>query len=70
MYPIKPVKSIDFSILTKDNISKITKFPDSGITVQELYENSVIKQNGLLDPRMGTSRMEVICNTCGLNNNY
>lgn len=70
MYPIKPVQSIDFSILTKDNISKISKFPDSGITVPELYENSVIKHNGLLDPKMGTSRMEIVCETCRLNNKY
>ena len=70
MYPTKPVESIEFSLLPKDIISKITKFPPSGITVPDIYDNSEVKKNGLLDPCMGVSTHGTVCSTCLLNNQY
>ena len=70
MYPTKEIKAINFSILTKNQLKKITTFPDSGIVTSEIYDNSEYKKNGLLDPRMGTTRMGTICSTCRLNNQY
>lgn len=67
---IKPVTKINFSVLTADIIRKKSVFPESGITRSDVYENQEPKKNGPLDLRMGTTRDEILCQTCGYNRKY
>lgn len=68
-YPIKPVKEIDFNILTKNILKRITKFPTSGI-IKDDTDNNGNKKDTVLDPRMGVSNYESACDTCKLNDVY
>lgn len=68
---VKQIKSIEFSIFGNKEIRNISVFgKDSvGITTNELYENLEPKKGGLIDPRMGTTGENILCETCGYDSN-
>lgn len=64
---VKQIDHVDFDVLGGPEIKRMSAIDDpAGITVTELYDNSEPKKNGLIDPRLGTSRKSVKCLTCGL----
>lgn len=69
---IRPVKSIEFGILSNKTIRDMSALDKNsvGIDIADLYENTEEKRNGLIDPRLGSNDNYKDCATCGLNNTY
>lgn len=67
---ISNVKAIRFSLLTDEELKKISAIKDipEGILIPETRENMDPKKGGLSDLRMGTISSSYVCQTCGLNN--
>ena len=65
-YNTAVIKSIDFSIVTNNEVLKMSALDQSknGITVHELYDHGEPYENGLLDKRMGISDWSYTCTTC------
>lgn len=70
--PTRTINGIDFTIFGNDDVKKYSAFGRStnGVTIAECYDNQEPKKNGLIDPRMGTTNLNIICTTCGLNMQY
>lgn len=65
------VDSIDFSLLSADEIIKQSVLPSaSGVEYSELYSGGEPKTGGLNDPAMGTTSLKMLCSTCGYNHTY
>lgn len=70
--PINIINGIEFEIFGNENVLNysILDKKSNGIFVPELYDNQEPKQNGLIDPRMGTTNDNILCNTCNLSSKY
>ncbi len=67
---IKPIKEIEFDILSNDEIRRMSAMPDShGVEVADLYEKLEPKKGGLIDRRMG-GQGNTICATCQFDGKY
>ena len=68
---IKNIKSIEFGILSKNEILKISVITDNeqGIDIPETKENMEPKKGGLTDLRLGTIDQNFKCQTCPLKQN-
>jgi len=68
----KQISSIEFSLFSNEEIKNISALGknSSGINVPDLFDNLEPKKNGLIDPRMGTTDDNIICETCGLESKY
>ena len=64
---IRPVRRIQFGILSPDEIRRMSVTPD-GIKHADIYENGKLKLGGLMDPRQGASG-SAGCQTCSGNMN-
>jgi len=60
----RPVKAIQFGILSPDEIRSMSV---CNVIHFESFENKEIKVNGVLDARMGSSQKNQSCATCGEN---
>ena len=65
----KPIKKVEFSILTNNDLEAISVTKPNGITKAEAYKNFEPEPEGLADSRLGTSDYYIPCTTCGLNVN-
>ena len=65
---IKKIKSIEFGILSRNEILKMSVITDNieGIDIPETKENMEPKKGGLTDLRLGTIDQNFKCQTCGL----
>ena len=61
----KEVSGVQFSIMSPDEIRKQSVVE---ITKHDTYDKDIPIIKGLFDPRMGTTDMGRLCNTCGLSN--
>lgn len=70
-HKVAPINSIDFEVLNNNDILKMSAFGKEsiGIDTNELYDKNNPRIGGLLDPRLGTSDNNIVCDTCGLNTN-
>lgn len=70
--PINIINGIEFSIFGNENVLAYSVFDrkSNGIYIPELYDNQEPKQNGLIDPRMGSTNDNILCNTCNLSSKY
>jgi len=66
------IKSIDFDILGNTEIKRMSALGNGpGTSTTELYEaNGEPKKDGLVDPRLGTCSIDVLCASCSLNTTY
>ena len=69
---IRPIKSIDFSVLGNEEIKNISALgkDSAGIDIPELYDNLEPKRGGLIDSRMGITDNGSECAKCGLNTTF
>lgn len=67
---IKPIKQIDFGMLSNDNIRKMSAMAGThGVEFPDLHDKYDAKHGGLVDQRMGGSGNN-ICATCQLDGKY
>lgn len=68
----KAVKQIRFSVLGNEEIKNMSALGKMsvGVDVPELFDNLKPKRGGLIDPRMGTTDYNIICETCELNSTH
>ena len=65
------INSIDFDVLSNNEIKRMSALGEGiGIEIADLYDNAEPKKGGLIDPRLGTSGIDINCATCGLNTTY
>jgi DNA-directed RNA polymerase II subunit RPB1 len=70
--PIRTINGIEFAIFGNEDIKNYSAFDKktNGVSIPELYDNQEPKKNGLIDPRMGSTNDEIICDTCNFNSKY
>lgn len=70
--PIRTINGIEFTIFGNEDIQNYSAFDKktNGISIPELYDNQEPKKNGLIDPRMGSTNDNIICDTCNFNSKY
>lgn len=67
---IKPIKSVDFGVLSNDDIKKMTSLVGThGVEFADLYDKQEPKRGGLIDPHMGASS-NTLCATCQYDSKY
>ena len=66
---IKSIKSVDFKIFTNKEVKSYSAVSNDpfGINLAESYENYEPKKGGLVDLRLGSCDIYLLCTTCGLN---
>jgi len=69
---IRPIKSIEFTILGNDEIKRMSALgrDSTGIEIPDLYDNMEPKRGGLIDTRLGTTINSLECATCGLDSTH
>ena len=64
----KPLKSVQFSILSNEEIRDMSVIKNPvGIELPDLYDGNEPRKGGLLDQRMGIVDSHSVCETCGFN---
>ncbi len=66
---VKSIKSVDFKIFTNKEVKSYSAVSNDpfGINLAESYENYEPKKGGLVDLRLGSCDIYLLCTTCGLN---
>ena len=67
-----PISKISFQVLTNKQIKNmsVVKSDVYGINQTDTFTDGQATRGGLLDPRLGTTELGILCATCGLNSSH